>query len=267
MMNELIYAYCMSDSAPVLDNEREDTDLQAMVFGAFHIIVKYVSGDEFSEEILKKNMSDLHWMEANAREHIRVINMIMESGNVIPFKFGTIYNSTTGLEKFIADYSSSLIDNFNNVEGKEEWSVKIYCDRKVLGEHIDEYSEEASSLEKQILASSPGRAFLLKRKKTDMVENEIDRLCNAYGQEYFDDFKNLSESTSLNNLLPKEYTGRQDSMILNATFLVFRDSVDEFKNVAATLGRKYGNAGFIIETTGPWPPFSFISIKKNSNGG
>ena len=115
----------------------------------------------------------------------------------------------------------------------------------------------------QIMASSPGKAFLLKRKKTELIENEMDRLIKNYGQEYYNDFKNLSEATSLNNLLPKEYTGREDTMILNAAFLVRKTNVPDFKNRVGFLRRKDGNSGFFIEATGPWPPYSFISIKEN----
>jgi len=155
-----------------------------------------------------------------------------------------------------------LTENFHNIEGKEEWSVKIYCNRKALSEQIDELSEEAASLEKQIMASSPGKAFLLKRKKTDLIENEMDRLCKIYGQEYYYKFKNLSESTSLNNLLPKEFTAREDSMILNAAFFVNKNNIQDFKRTIGEIKEKDENSGFIVEATGPWPPFSFISIKE-----
>ncbi|NQU50971.1 MAG: GvpL/GvpF family gas vesicle protein, partial [Bacteroidetes bacterium] len=180
----------------------------------------------------------------------------------IPFKFGTIYNTKTSLKKFIMDYSASLTENFHNIKGKEEWSVKIYCNRKVLNKQIDELSEDAAELEKQIMASSPGKAYILSRKKTDMVENEMDRLCNNYGQEYYNKFESLSELTSRNNLLPKEITGKDHSMILNATFLVSKTKASEFVLTVDSLTKESINNGFIIEATGPWPPFSFISIKE-----
>ncbi|MFH1159572.1 MAG: GvpL/GvpF family gas vesicle protein [bacterium] len=262
MINELIYVYCISNNPPDLLRNTEFEGLKCMKSGGFYTVVKMVSDSEFSEENFKKNLSDIEWLEPNAREHIRVISMIMEYSTVIPFKFGTIYNTKAGLKKFITDYSGSLIENFHNIKGKEEWSVKIYCDRKSLCEQIDGLSEEVAALEKQIMASSPGKAFLLQRKKADLIENEMDRLCKNYGQEYYDEFKNLSESTSLNNLLPKEFTGREDTMILNATFLVSKNKVTDFKSTVDTLRKKDGNSGFFIEATGPWPPFSFISIKE-----
>lgn len=76
-------------------------------------------------------------------------------------------------------------------------------------------------------------------------------------------FDQLIKATCLNNLLPKEFTGRPDSMILNATFLVNKNKVPDFTDRIGTLGKRDGNSGFIIESTGPWPPFSFITIKEN----
>ena len=262
MMNDLIYVYCLTKSHPELSGKIEIKGLEWLNLHDFFVTVKYVSESEFSEENFKKNLSDIQWTELNARDHIRVISMIMEQSTVIPFKFGTIYHTKASLKTFIIDYADLLIENFHHIEGKEEWSVKIYCDRKTLCEQIDELSEEAAALEKQIMESSPGKAFLLGRKKTGLIENEMDRICKNYGQEYYDEFKNISELTSLNNLLPKEFTGREDTMILNATFFVSKNKVADFISTVETLRKKEGNSGFIIEATGPWPPFSFISIKE-----
>ena len=263
MTNNLIYVYCLANSPPELPETMKLKTLRSLVFGDFHVVVKYVSIEEFSEENFKRNLSDIKWIETNARDHIEVINALMSQNTVIPFKFGTIFLTEVSLKKFITDYSDSLIDNFHHIEGTEEWSVKIYCDRKLLSIQIDELSEESAALEKQIMASSPGKAYLLKRKKGELIENEMDRICKSYGQNYYNEFKNLSASTRLNNLLPKEFTGRDDTMILNAAFLVSKTKVSNFINTVATLREKAGNSGFFIETTGPWPPFSFIYIKEN----
>jgi archaellum component FlaC len=263
MTNDLIYVYCICDAPPGNIPGMETGGLKSIASDGFYVIVKNVSESEFSEENFRKNLSEIQWLEFNAREHIRVITMIMEFGAVIPFKFGTIYQSEDGIKKFIADYSGSLTENFQRIRDLQEWSVRIYCDRKTLRDQIDDLSSEAAELEKQIMASSPGKAFLLKRKKTDLIENEMDRICKNFGQEYYDEFKKLSESTCLSNLLPKEFTDREDTMILNATFLVHKNKAPDFINTAEMLRKKDINSGFFIEATGPWPPFSFISIKEN----
>ena len=263
MTPDLIYVYCLSNSPPEFSETMKLRNMKSLAFGDFHVVVKYVSSEEFSEENFKRNLSNIEWLENNAREHVEVITTLMDRNTAIPFKFGTIFNAEDSLRKFITDYSDSLFENFRHIEGREEWSVKIYCDRKSLSEQIDELSEETAALEKQIMASSPGKAFLLKRKKNELVENEMDRICKSYGQNYYDEFKKLSVSTNLNNLLPKEFTGSEDTMILNAAFLVNKTKVNDFRNTVDILRKEDGNSGFCIETTGPWPPFSFIYIKEN----
>ena len=262
MINPLIYVYglvqCPFSPSPVL----EAFPLLTLLFGNLYAVVKQVSEEDFSEENFKRNLSDISWLESQAREHINVISQIMEHATVIPFKFGTLFKSSASLGKFIVDYSDSLDLNFRYIEGKEEWAVKIYCDRKSLSGYIDELSEDASSLEKQIMASSPGKAFLLRRKKIELVESEMDRLNKLKGQEFYDAFRNLSEVTCLNNLLPKEFTGRTDTMILNASFLVKKENVPDFTAVVENLGPSCAGNCFKVETTGPWPPFSFISMNE-----
>ncbi|MEI7423542.1 MAG: GvpL/GvpF family gas vesicle protein [Prolixibacteraceae bacterium] len=263
MNNPLIYVYCLSGSQPELTNNTAE-GLQSLKFDDFFAVVKYVPEIDFSEENFQKHLSNISWLEIHVREHIAIINKIMEFCTVIPFKFGTIYNSQESLEKFIHDYSDSLTENFDQLSGKEEWAVKMYCDRNLLSKKIDELSVEAATLAKQIRESSPGKAFLLNKKKLDLIENEMDRICNQYGQEYFEEIKNLCEATSLGNILPKEFSGREDTMILNASFLIKAEKVEDFKAHINSLTEKVGVSGFAMEVSGPWPPFSFISIKEKT---
>lgn len=263
MTNDLIYVYCLARSLPEDLSSPGAGNLCTIVADGFQVVVKYVSSDEFSEDNLKKNLSDVQWLDVHAREHIAVIGSMMQQNDVIPFNFGTIFESEVNLIKFISEYSGSLSENLQHISGKEEWAIKLYCNLKVISDQIDELSPEAADLEKQIMASSPGKAFLLKRKKTELIENEINRLTKIYGQEYFNKIKTMSEATTLNNLLPKELTGRDDSMILNAAFLVVKEKSDIFTATISTLKKKYEHFGFDIEVSGPWPPYSFISIKEN----
>ncbi|MEI7897603.1 MAG: GvpL/GvpF family gas vesicle protein [bacterium] len=260
MANELIYAFGISNDLPQLGRKPGFAGLETISAGGFHAIVKMVSDSEFSEENLKKNLADLRWLDLNARLHVTILSLLMEDYTVIPFNFGTIYHSAETLTKFIGDYSDSLTRNLEFIGKKEEWAIKIYSNQAVLKEHIDNLSPEAADLEKQIMSSSPGKAFLLSRKKIELIDNEIDRLCKKYGQECYNEFKSLSASTGLNNLVPKEFSGRNENMILNACFLVAKDRAIEFVAAVDRLTNKYSNFGFVVEATGPWPPFSFINL-------
>lgn len=264
MTDPLIYAYCLTKSLPAGLAGIQTGKLDSVTAGNFHVVIKYVSPDEYSEEKLKKNLSDVQWLDINAREHVAVIGKIMEDNDVIPFNFGTVFQTTGNLKKFVSDYSDSLQANLEKVSGKTEWGVKIYCNLKVISEQIDDLSPVAADLEQQIMASSPGKAFLLRRKKADLIENELNRLTKQYGQEYFEEISQFSIETVLNNLLPKELTGRDDSMILNAAFLVLREKSQLLMTTIYSLKQKYEQFGFDVDVSGPWPPYSFISIKENN---
>lgn len=261
-MNDLIYVYCILNGPPDLNRNIELEGLQFLVFDQLYIIVKYVSESEYSDENFKSNLSDIQWTKVNRSNHIRIIKTLMEYNTVIPLEFGTIFKAEDSLKMFVSDCLGSLTENFHQIKGMEEWLVQIYCDRKSLSEKIDELSKEAAMLERQIMASSPGKAFLLKRDKTELIEQEINRICRNYGQECFNEFKNQSQSTNLKKILPKEYTERNDTMILNAAFLVNKERATDFTSALDTIRKNNKTSCFFIETAGPWPPFDFISLKR-----
>jgi len=262
MADELIYIYCIADS-PLRPEEVSGLEtLKSLAFGGFYAIVKSVSPDNFSEENLKRNFSDLAWIDVHAREHIRIISEVMKNSTVIPFKFGTIFNSAESLAGFIRDYSGSLAENIEHLKGKEEWSVKIYCDRPVLNQQIVGISDDVRNLEEEIQKSMPGKAFLLKRKKVEVVEKEVEKIMRICGQSCYDELAEISTSTKINNILPKELTERTDDMILNVSCFVNQEKVNEFLEAVEQSQGKYKNTGLTVEVSGPWPPFSFINIKE-----
>ncbi len=262
MADELIYIYCIADSPLRPEEVSGQETIKSLAFGKFYAIVKCVSPDNFSEENLKRNFSDLAWIDIHAREHIRIIGEVMKNSTVIPFKFGTIFNSAESLGGFIKDYSESLAENIEHLKDREEWSVKIYCDRPVLNRQIVGISDDVRNLEEEIQKSMPGKAFLLKRKKVELVEKEVEKIMQVCGQSCYDELVEISLTTKINNILPKELTERTDDMILNVSCFINKDRVNEFLGVVEQSQEKYKNTGLAVEVTGPWPPFSFINIKE-----
>jgi len=259
-MNDLISIYCISNSSPDFFGKLELDKLQCVVYDSFYVSIKYVPESEFSDVNFKSSMSDIQWMESHVQEHSEIIHLLMKQQTIIPFRFGTIFHNEDSLKCFIDGYSCSISDNLRFIEGKEEWSIKMYCDRKVMEEKIDELSPEAAAFEMQIMESSPGKAYLLRRKKDNLIEIEVDKLCKKYVDECYDAIKNLSDALELRNLVPKEFAGRQEPMVLNVSSLINKNKVADFNNTVTILVEKYQQAGFIIESTGPCPPFTFISL-------
>ena len=132
----------------------------------------------------------------------------------------------------------------------------------MLNEQITELSEDVNNLEQEILNSKPGKAFLLKRKKVELIEKEVQKVVQLSGQTCYEELASLSELTQINKLLPEEISEKKDSMILNISCFVSQVRVNKFLNAFDELQKKYKKIGFNMATAGPWPPFSFTSIKE-----
>ncbi len=264
---DLIYLYCVTINIPKLKEAGDLVD-NAHFFYYQHLyaVVSNVSADEFSEENLKKNLADLEWIKKKANVHEMVIETVMKNSCVIPFKFGTIFNTEENLKVMLKKHAEILKENLNNLRDKEEWGVKIYCDIKKLKECLSQQGDEILKIDKEISSSSPGKAFILKKKKGDLIKDIVNKRICEYGQESFERLKQIVIESKINKLLPKEVTERKDDMILNSAFLVEKNKVSDFMRILSTLRAQYKDRGLFFDCTGPWPPYNFCLQEKTQNG-
>lgn len=256
--NGLIYLYCVSRKKPKLIKiKRLASNLYSVKEKDLWAVVSRVSTTEFSEEKLKKRLADFEWVKGKASLHEKIIEGVMASTCVIPFKFATLFSSEDNLKGMLRGQARILKENLRALEGKEEWGIKIYCDKKKLRESLFEENEMILKINEEISSSSPGRAFLLKKKKEELLNAEINRKINEYGRESFYSLREQCLRDSINKLLPKEVTEREEDMILNSTFLLDKKRTPDFIRAVENLRERYGRKGFLFDCTGPWPPYNF----------
>ena len=243
--------------------DKESEDLVDNVYFIFYLglyaVVGKVSTDEFSEENLKKNLSELEWIKTKVSIHEKVIETVMENSCVIPFKFGTVFNTEDSLKTMLTQHTEVFKENLKNLIGKEEWGVKIYCDMVKLKENLIQKDNELLNLDKEIKSSSAGKAFILKKKKGEFLNTIVNKNLNTYGQDSFERLKEHTIQSGINKLLPKEVTEREDDMILNSVFLIKKNKVEDFVNTVEGLKIEYADQGLFFDCTGPWPPYNFCS--------
>ena len=258
--NNLIYLYCLTASPYVQINLTEDLNIYSIESHRLFITVKNVSENEFSEDNIKKNLSNEAWLDKQVRDHISVIGKIMETETVLPFNFGTIYKSEESLKQFVDKYHVDFFKTLKYLENKEEWSVKIYCDKIKIIENISILSKNISDIESQIISSSPGKSYILGKKKNEIIAKEINDIYNSCSRQIFTKLKTVGEEYRLNTLLSNDVSGRDEDMIVNATFLIKNENIENLENISDQLIIEYKNIGLILELTGPWPPYTFIKL-------
>jgi hypothetical protein len=260
---QLVYLFCVTDKEP---RPKEIDSLVGNLYFVCHkglyAVVGRVEESEFGEQNLKRNLADLEWIKAKTNMHEKIIETVMRNSSVIPFKFATCFNTDDSLKAMLEEYAEEFKAILKKLEDKEEWGVKIYCDIEKLKDSLANDEPEILEIENEINLSSPGKAYLLKKKKTELIEDTLNKKINEYGQETFELLKELSSSARINKLLPKEVTEREDDMVLNSAFLVGKDKVGDFINMIDTLKMHYEGEGLFFDCTGPWPPYNFCSLLK-----
>lgn len=279
----LIYLYCLTNkvpelSRPVIEMKAGSRPLLDGMAGkevknlvdrpyfvehqGLYAVASKVKENEFSEANLKKNLTDFEWIRAKASIHEKVIEGVMKNACVIPFKLGTIFNTEDNLRAMLDGHAQAFKQNFRKLEGKEEWGLKVYCDLEKLKSAIGQEEAKILKMVKEIDSASCGKAYLLKKKKEQLLKDTLTNRINEYGQKSFEILKALSLEARINKLLPKEVTERHDEMILNSAFLVDKDKVTNLIQAVDRLKAKYNDKGINFDFTGPWPPYNFCSLSK-----
>ena len=267
---EGLYLYCLRESAPGylatptkgIDGKRE---VFVLPFRDLEAIVSEVALEAFaSEEIQRKAQEDLNWIKEKAVTHARVVQEAMRRGaillDLIPMKFGTIFNDRARLEEILEKNYLRIREALERIRGKQEWSVKVYLkDRRKFEQVIKEKNGTIKEKERKIADLPEGMAFFMEEELKEVISEEIDKELNNISEGLFEDFKKQAIDSVKNKILGKELTGRQEPMVLNVAYLILEEKIKDFKKEAQRLNQEIQANGFYLEYSGPWPAYSFAN--------
>ena len=206
--------------------------------------------DEFGEGSLARNFEDLAWLEKVARSHNDVVSAVAESGTVAPMRLVTICEGGQSVRDRIEALYLDLSAALDRVEGRREWSVKVYA-AAPAADQAPEQADDAGEV-------GSGAAYLRrKRAAADRRRAASDRSLQV-ADDIYDEL--TSGAMAARQLPPQDprLTGRPEPMILNAAYLV---SIDEGQAFRALVNRvAESHPGATLEAEGPWPPYSFATL-------
>jgi AcrR family transcriptional regulator len=261
-MEDLIYVYCVMDEMPVLEHPAVSECPDLLVHDGLYAVVGRVPPSEFSEEALPARLNDLAWLTEKVKLHERIVEHAMQYGCVIPFKFGTVFKSENRVHAMLEAHAAELRRNLAELTGKSEWGVKVYCDRQRLTAAVAAKNPVLVDLEREIGAAPSGRAFLLTKRRGELIAAAVNGEIARLGQECFDRLSKQGLKARPNDLLRPEATGRPEEMILNSAFLVPQDKTPQFLSTIDWLREQFGSQGLLFECTGPWPPYNFCEFSR-----
>ncbi len=253
MSEHLIYLYAVTDSPDVPPETR------ALPIRTLFTALTEVPAEEFSQEALKKNFRDLSWVERYARKHESVIDALMQRATVVPCRFPTLFYSESSVAEFVEQNYDALAALLEKLRGKEEWGIKIYAHPELFCDAIAK-DPALQELDGQIATATQGKAFLLKKRRQELLEELLLRRRQEAVQQAVSRLQTFAIEMKFNTLLPKEVTERNEEMILNAALLIESAKTETFLEEVERLRAELSVQGIYLEPSGAWAAYNFCRL-------
>jgi hypothetical protein len=206
-------------------------------------LVREVPLDEFGEDVLPAHLNDREWLERHVRAHDDVLESAAAAATVVPFRFGVICHDRRDVARLLGEHADLLRRDLVRVRGCEELGVKVWYDEP----------EATASGE----APAGGRAYLERRRDDRRRALELSAERESLVADAHDRLSRCAVASIVNRPQPKELTGRDEQMLLNAAYLVRRND-ERLAREVASLHAEHAPSGYAFELTGPWPPYNFV---------
>jgi len=187
----------------------------------------------------------------NVLAHQRVNETVMREYTVLPMSFGTVFKTRDDVTTFLKSAYRAFSDVLDKMENKLEFGLKVLWDRDAVIREIEEEDEDIRRLKNEI-AAQKGSTYFARMQYGRLIDSALQSKSELYVSEIFDRLRDVSVAARANKPIG-------DRMILNAAFLVTRDTEDAFDGRVKLLGAHHDKLTF--KYTGPWPPYNFVNIR------
>ncbi|HWS87232.1 MAG TPA: GvpL/GvpF family gas vesicle protein [Pyrinomonadaceae bacterium] len=263
-----LYVYCVGSSAALaalFDAElpeaiEDEYKLQAVEAGGLAAVVSAVPLEAYGEGALDERLSDATWTATRALRHERVAEHFARRAAVVPLRFGTIYLRREGVARMLEERAAQFRDVLARIEGREEWGVNVYVERGRLRGEVTRLSARLREMAERADASTPGQAYLLRKKIEGLRDEEARAETRRVARETEETLAEACDAAARLRVLKDEAT-EQGELAARLAFLVPAEGFDAFRAAAERLAERYAPLGFRFELTGPWPAYNFAVVE------
>ena len=270
MPDRVLYAYAVvraptdaSECPPGIDGGTVD----AVAHGDIAALISSVERSAYAPERVELMTEEVAWLGPRASAHDAVVTWAGDRGAVVPLPIFTLFNDESRVREMLRDRAEELRATLERVGAGQEYGLRIFRIDDALMRHVGTLSSRIETLERQAGAANPGQRYLLDRKLETERKSESRRIAGEIAREAFETLAPLSLE-AVRDALPAK--GRDDAAgvaVLNAFFLVRRDTLEPFQRALTTMVRRHEAHGFRFDFTGPWPPYHFVGGKARASAG
>lgn len=243
------YAYCLTEHQTLANGTR--TRRPSLLEGVQGVngapVVSYPSG-EFAVAVSEFDRSTDKLDEKTVLEHARVVSACFRLSTVLPFRFGTIFDTEEALRQAVRSNRRTFGESVAKLRGKAEMRLKLVVRDGSLREAMTDIE----------LPNTVGGDYLAKLRVKASRERERQTKARALSVQVHKLFNPLEEEVSCKKV-------DADGMLLDIAHLIDSKSIEKYQNRYTTAAKQLKNCELVI--SGPWPPYHFMPGKLRTVAG
>ncbi len=245
------YAYCLTELQILANGTR--TRRPSLLEGIQGVngapVLSYPSG-EFAVVVSEydRSLNSGKLDEKFVLEHARVVSVCFRSGTVLPFRFGTIFDTDEALRQAVRTNRRTFGVSVAKLRGKAEMHLKVMVRDGSLRDVVAEVQ----------IPDTVGGDYLMKLREKASRDRERQTKARALSVQVHRMFNPLEEEVSCKRV-------NTDGMVIDIAHLIDSKSIEKYQNRYSSAAKQLKNCEIAI--SGPWPPYHFLPGKLRTVAG
>ncbi|MEV6875215.1 GvpL/GvpF family gas vesicle protein [Amycolatopsis sp. NPDC051128] len=175
-----------------------------------------------------------------AREHDAVVRAVFRHEPVLPLRFGTVLDGEGSVRRLLEVAYDQARNCLDEVEGHREWGVRV------------RHTEPAAASRPDAAGLTGTQYLVRRRERLKAIQRAREDIVGAAGR--LEDALRRHAADSVGRARPH-------GVLVNTAYLVETGREAAFHAEVEWFARELRAAGATVETTGPWPPYSFTDVE------
>lgn len=235
------YAYCLTEHHLTNGTRTRRPFLLEGVQGLNGATVLGYPSGEFAVIVSEFDRATTNLEEKHVLEHAQVVRGCFRQGTVLPFRFGTIFDTEESLKQAVRSNRRAFGESVARLKGKAEMHVKLLVRDGALRELRD-----------VIIPDTVGGEYLSKLREKAVADRERTTKAKALSVQVHRLFNPLEEEISCKRV-------DTDGILIDIAHLIDSKSIEKYQNRYASAAKQLKNCE--VSVSGPWPPYHFLPGK------
>src|SRR2546425_6896109 len=243
------YAYCITEQQTLNNGTRSRRPfLMEGIQGVNGSAVFGYPSGEFSVVVSEYERNGSPLGDKHVLEHARVVSVCFRSGTVLPFRFGTIFDTDEALRQAVRANRRTFGQSVARLKGKAEMHLKVLVRDGSL----------RAAMPDVVLPDTVGGEYLVKLREKASKDRERQTKARALSVQVHKLFNPLEQEIRCKRQ-------HSDGMLIDIADLIDSKSRENDQNRYSSAAKQLKNCELLI--SGPWPPYHFLPGKLRTVAG